>query len=359
MWSKWNAQHPSRGLYMPLLSCNSHTHVVTIYKLALGKVRISSHLKIWNSSYFSHSQLHQSVHFLMVIMYLGPIFKLSALFPFPLVAVWCVSKPKSLGEWKQQSCLCLTHSCCLWHVKCLCSHTKSRCRAGRESSSANWAVQHQVWPGQQNDAGGTQVRRSHLNPSLAPQTHCLGAMPSQSLALLGAEDDSRTLITALTVMSAQTFPKASLSDIPMRTPQCGQSREVFSATSAGKCKNTNKTLWLSLPPPQPGSGNASCCLCRINIIINIKKYYIYIRNHAEHILEFTQGWLGTKPDPHSFPQGSRWYKPHQLSGITVKTSSKLNLHQSHPTGPRMWTNCHPRTRSLHLPMDWWPGKGHL
>lgn len=227
MWSKWNAQHPSRGLYMPLLSCNSHTHVVTIYKLALGKVRISSHLKIWNSSYFSHSQLHQSVHFLMVIMYLGPIFNLSALFPFPLVAVWCVSKPKSLGEWKQQSWLCLTHSCCLWHVKCLCSHTKSRCRAGRESSSANWAVQHQVWPGQQNDAGGTQVRRSHLNPSLAPQTHCLGAMPSQSLALLGAEDDSRTLITALTVMSAQTFPKASL-------------WEHLSVDRAGRCFQTHQ-----------------------------------------------------------------------------------------------------------------------
>lgn len=243
MWSKWNAQHPSRGLYMPLLSCNSHTHVVTIYKLALGKVRISSHLKIWNSSYFSHSQLHQSVHFLMVIMYLGPIFKLSALFPFPLVAVWCVSKPKSLGEWKQQSCLCLTHSCCLWHVKCLCSHTKSRCRAGRESSSANRAVQHQVWPGQQNDAGGTQVRRSHLNPSLAPQTHCLGAMPSQSLALLGAEDDSRTWITALTVMSAQTFPKASLWEHLSvdRAGRCFQPHQLGNAKT-----QTKPSDWASL-----------------------------------------------------------------------------------------------------------------
>lgn len=247
MWSKWNAQHPSRGLYMPLLSCNSHTHVVTIYKLALGKVRISSHLKIWNSSYFSHSQLHQSVHFLMVIMYLGPIFNLSALFPFPLVAVWCVSKPKSLGEWKQQSWLCLTHSCCLWHVKCLCSHTKSRCRAGRESSSANWAVQHQVWPGQQNDAGGTQVRRSHLNPSLAPQTHCLGAMPSQSLALLGAEDDSRTLITALTVMSAQTFPKASLSDIPVRHLSVDRAGRCFQPHQLGNAKTQTKPSdWASL-----------------------------------------------------------------------------------------------------------------
>lgn len=96
MWLKWNAQHPSRALYMPFLNCNSHTHVVTIYKLTLGKVRISSHLAIWNSSYFSHGQLHQSVHFLMLIVYLWPTFKLSAPFPFPLVAAWCAVKPKLL-----------------------------------------------------------------------------------------------------------------------------------------------------------------------------------------------------------------------------------------------------------------------
>lgn len=149
----------------------SHTHVVTIYKLALGKVRISSHLEMWNSSYFSHSQLHQSVHLLTVIMYLWPMFKLSALFAFPLVTASCALKPKlSLGggnsnpgsAWPTPITVCDTPNVCAathktkvwsWQGKQL---SKRGCVAPGLARAAN------------SDAGRTQgqhVRRSHLKGS--------------------------------------------------------------------------------------------------------------------------------------------------------------------------------------------------
>lgn len=52
MWWKCNAQHPSRVLYVPFLNCNSHTHMVVIYKLRLGKIRISSHLELKYQIFF-------------------------------------------------------------------------------------------------------------------------------------------------------------------------------------------------------------------------------------------------------------------------------------------------------------------
>lgn len=180
----------------------SHTHVVTIYKLALGKVRISSHLEIWNSSYFSPSQLHQSVHLLMVTVYLWLIFKLSALFAFPMVTVWFALKPKlSLGGGS-------SNPGSAWPIPIAVSDMSNVCAATHKTKVWRWqgkqlSKRECVAPGlataANSDAGRTQGQHNthkgkHINPSFSlplhgkPQTHCLGEMPSQSLSpsLLGS-----------------------------------------------------------------------------------------------------------------------------------------------------------------------------
>lgn len=117
---------------------------------------------------------------------------------------------------------------------------------------------------------------------------------------------SRLLITSLTKCShicpglSQGLPQLHPCERHLSVDRAGR---CFQPHNPGNAKTQTKPFDWSLPPPQPRSGTiVSCCLCRM----------------LKYPLDLMQGWLGTKPDPQSFPQDSRWYKPHQLSGTTVR-----------------------------------------
>lgn len=357
MWLKWNAQHPSRVLYMPFLNCNSHTHVVTIYKLALGKVRISSHLEIWNSSNFSHSQPQQPVQVLMVRVHLWPEVKLSALFPFPLVAVWCALKPKlSLGGggsnpgsvWPIPVAVC---------DMSLCRHTQRQGaeQAGKAAQQTGTAAPALAKAARDSMRGDHTSREAHKPFFLraSPKPMAWGQCPLFP-SLLGAGGNrewlrtaqSRALITALTVMSVGPFPRLSQVHPWERDLSVDTAGRCFQPHHLGDAKTQTKLFDWSLPPSQPRSGTVvPCCLCRM----------------LKYPSEFIQGCLGTKPDH------IKWCKLHQLTGTIIKqkTSPKFNLHQSPPhrlARPIDGDKLSPGSvecvlHSLHLPLDLVAWKG--
>lgn len=125
-------------------------------------------------------------------------------------------------------------------------HTKARCRAGRESSSAKWGVQHQGSKHERITALG-----KHINPSFSWQApnpllegNALSSLPCWEQEEQGMTQDCSEQGINYSSPShvCRAFPRAHSGTSMGERPQCGHSSKVFSATSSGKCKNTNKAL---------------------------------------------------------------------------------------------------------------------
>lgn len=206
----------------------------------------------------------------MLMVYLWLIFKLSALFPFPLV--WCALKPK-LSFGGGAAILALSNPLLLLLVICqmfVQPQRKSRGRSGRANSSANRGVGHQVYPGQQTptlgEHKGQNVRGSHLRGSRInssssppwhgkPQTHSLGAMPSQSpFPAWSRREQGMTQDCSEQGVNYSSHshvctgcPKGSLSYITVRHLRVDRAGRCFQPHNLGNAQTQTKPFGWSLP----------------------------------------------------------------------------------------------------------------
>lgn len=146
-------------------------------------------------------------------------------------------------------------------------------------------------------------------------------------------------------MSVGPFPRLTQVKPWERDLSVDTAGRCFQPHHLGNAKTQTKPFDWSLPPPQPGQERSSLVVCVecSNTPQNL--------NRAAWAQNQTHTASPRTPDDENPISLLGQYKKHPLN------STCTYPHPSDWPDPLMGTNCHPRTTSLHLPMDLVAWKG--